>query len=136
MSDFLDSDETSDPNASPEPVLLHATAVMSDKPSPDFSGLQAVAGGNSSVLVLLAFLTVGGGTASWKYWTKRSEQAHEFEMKKLQMEAAREEENLQEVLREVRDHLRALSERVGVLERASPEPSPAPAKKAKTKPKA
>ncbi len=45
--------------------------------------------GDSPMLALgLAVLAVVGGGSAWKLWTKRSEQAHELAMKRLELDAA------------------------------------------------
>ena len=68
---------------------LHATTQASAEPAnaaPDLSQIQALAGGNPIVTVILALIVVGGGTAGWKFWQKKSEQSHELAMKKADME--------------------------------------------------
>ncbi len=73
--------------ASPEE--LHATTQASVEPAnaaPDLSQIGALAGGNPIVTVILALIVVGGGTAGWKFWQKKSEQSHELAMKKADLE--------------------------------------------------
>jgi hypothetical protein len=73
----------------PEDDELHATTQASPEPSnaaPDLSQIGALAGGNPIVTVILALIVVGGGTAGWKFWQKKSEQSHELAMKKADLE--------------------------------------------------
>ena len=68
---------------------LHATTQAAAEPAnaaPDLSQIQGLAGGNPIVTVILALIVVGGGTAGWKFWQKKSEQNHELAMKKVDME--------------------------------------------------
>jgi hypothetical protein len=93
----------SEPVAAPEPTVieasapveaasapseLHATTQADADPNgvPDLSQIQGLAGGNPVVTVILAVILVGGGTAGWKFWQKKSEQNHELAMKKADME--------------------------------------------------
>lgn len=71
------------------PSELHATTQASAEPAnaaPDLSQIGALAGGNPIVTVILALIVVGGGTAGWKFWQKKSEQSHELAMKKADLE--------------------------------------------------
>lgn len=54
---------------------------------PDISQLEGLAGGNPVLLVVLAVLVLGGGTAGWKFWNRLSEQKHEQAMKKMEIDA-------------------------------------------------
>lgn len=83
------------PSVEAEPVRvasteeLHATtqaAPDSSNAAPDLSQIGALAGGNPIVTVILALIVVGGGTAGWKFWQKKSEQSHELAMKKADLE--------------------------------------------------
>ena len=53
----------------------------------ELGALKDIAGGNSSLTVVLALIAVLGGGAGWKFWTARSKQKHEEAMKKLEIEA-------------------------------------------------
>jgi uncharacterized protein HemX len=52
---------------------------------PDLTQLEGLAGGNPLLMVVLAVLVLGGGTAGWKFWNKLSEQKHEQAMKKMEI---------------------------------------------------
>ena len=54
---------------------------------PDISQLEGLAGGNPLLMVVLAVLVLGGGTAGWKFWNRLSEQKHEQAMKKMEIDA-------------------------------------------------
>lgn len=54
---------------------------------PDISQLEGLADGNPVLMVVLAVLVLGGGTAGWKFWNKLSEQKHEQQMKRMELEA-------------------------------------------------
>ena len=54
---------------------------------PDLTQLEGLAGGNPLLMVVLAVLVLGGGTAGWKFWNKLSEQKHEQAMKKMEIDA-------------------------------------------------
>ena len=72
----------------------HATPLASElqpEAQPSAADLAKLAGGagNQPFLALaLAVLAVVGGGSAWKLWTKRSEQAHELAMKRLEFDAA------------------------------------------------
>lgn len=71
------------------PSELHATTQADAEPAnaaPDLSQIGALANGNPIVTVILALIVVGGGTAGWKFWQKKSEQGHELAMKKADLE--------------------------------------------------
>jgi uncharacterized protein HemX len=59
--------------------------VAADAP-PDLSQVQALAGDNPILMVVMALIVVGGGTAGWKFWSTLSEQRHEQAMKRLELE--------------------------------------------------
>lgn len=54
----------------------------------DLAKLADGTGGNPMLALGLAILAVVGGGSAWKLWTKRSEQAHELAMKRLELDAA------------------------------------------------
>lgn len=54
---------------------------------PDLAQLEGLAGGNPLLMVVLAVLVLGGGTAGWKFWTRLSEQKHEQTMKRMEIDA-------------------------------------------------
>ena len=72
----------------PAEPALHPEVQIPAVPDsvPDLSQLQGLAGGNPILMVVMAVILVGGGTAGWKHWSKLSEQKHEREMAKLEME--------------------------------------------------
>jgi len=77
--------------AEPAPAVeeFHAETQAEAEPAngvPDLSQISALSGGNPIVTVVLALILVGGGTAGWKFWQKKSEQNHELSMKKVDME--------------------------------------------------
>ena len=71
-------------DAAPQTV---ATTEAAPPAVADLSGLQNLAGGNSTVMVILALIAVAGGGAGWKFYQKFSEQKHEQALKKLEIEA-------------------------------------------------
>jgi uncharacterized protein HemX len=79
-----------EPAALPEPAApaeLHAsTQVAEPNGVPDLSQIQGLAGGNPIVTVILALILVGGGTAGWKFWQKKSEQSHELKLQELELQ--------------------------------------------------
>ena len=89
------------------------------------AALQSAAGGNGTVMVVLALLALVGGKTGWKFWTDWRKQKHEEAMKALELEA---KVKLAEIGEEVSP----------VVEECSVEESPVekPKKKAKAKPKA
>lgn len=62
------------------------TAVVAQDSSPDLSAISALAGGNSTVTVILAILVIAGGSAGWKFWNKLVDKKHEEKMKELEIE--------------------------------------------------
>ena len=74
------------PAASEELKATTQAAAEPANAAPDLSQIQGLAGGNPIVTVILALIVVGGGTAGWKFWQKKSEQNHELAMKKVDME--------------------------------------------------
>jgi predicted negative regulator of RcsB-dependent stress response len=53
----------------------------------ELAQLKELTGGNPVVTVILVAVVILGSGAGWKFWQKKSEQKHEFEMKKLELEA-------------------------------------------------
>ena len=53
----------------------------------ELAQLKELPGGNPVVTVILVAVVVLGSGAGWKFWQKKSEQKHELEMKKLELEA-------------------------------------------------
>ena len=69
------------------PSELHAsTQVAEPNAAPDLSQIQALAGGNPIVTVVLALIVVGGGTAGWKFWNQKSKQNHELKLQELELQ--------------------------------------------------
>ena len=71
--------------------LLPISAAHASEVQPsaaDLGKLAAGAGDNPMLALGLAVLAVVGGGSAWKLWTKRSEQAHELAMKRLELDAA------------------------------------------------
>jgi hypothetical protein len=83
-------EESGEPAPQKEEPELRSEVRVPDAPDtvPDLSQLQGLAGGNPILMVVMALILVGGGTAGWKHWSKLSEQKHEREMAKLEMEKA------------------------------------------------
>ena len=54
----------------------------------DLAKLAEGAGNQPLLALALAVLAVVGGGSAWKLWTKRSEQAHELAMKRLELDSA------------------------------------------------
>ena len=72
-------------------LLPVATTTQPADPQPsaaDLAKLAQTGDGNPVVVLGLALLAVVGGGSAWKLWTKRSEQAHELAMKRLELDAA------------------------------------------------
>jgi hypothetical protein len=70
------------------PVVAHE-AQPAPTPSASELGKLAESAGDNPLLALgLATIAVLGGGSAWKLWTKRSEQAHELAMKRLELDAA------------------------------------------------
>jgi len=53
----------------------------------ELAALQALAGGNSTVMVILGILAVVGGKTGWKFWGDWRKQKHEEAIKKMELEA-------------------------------------------------
>lgn len=53
----------------------------------ELAALHGVAGGNSTVMIVMAILALVGGKAGWKFWSDWRKQEHEEDMKKLELEA-------------------------------------------------
>lgn len=79
----------------------------------------AAAGGNSTVMIIMALLALVGGKAGWKFWSDWRKQEHEEDMKKLELEA--------------KIKLAEMGEEVSPVEES---PVEKPKKKSKAKPKA
>lgn len=68
------------------PVQTTATVGVPDNTAADIAKVVQSANGVGVVGIVLAIITVVGGTAGWKFWTKRQELKHELEMRKLDIE--------------------------------------------------
>lgn len=66
---------------------LPVESVEAPTAVPDLQQLEGLAGGNPMLMVVLAVLVLGGGTAGWKFWNRLSEQKHEQAMKKMEIDA-------------------------------------------------
>lgn len=82
----VDTDQPVTPAQTPEP-----TATM-QQPAPepppfDPVQLQQLGADNPMLAIGLAIVAVLGGGAAWKQWGKMSEQKHEVEMRKLELQA-------------------------------------------------
>ena len=108
----------------------HAAPVASElqpdaQPSAaDLAKLAEGAGDNPMLALGLAVLAVVGGGSAWKLWTKRSEQAHELAMKRLELDAATmngtaQPPPCQAKQAEVEAKLAAMEARLGKVEKAS-----------------
>ena len=53
----------------------------------ELAQLKELTGGNPVVAIVLVAIVILGSGAGWKFWQKKSEQKHELEMKKLELEA-------------------------------------------------
>ena len=73
--------------AAPAHAQAVPTEALTEAPGgqPDLSQLEGLAGDNPVLMVVLALVVVGGGTAGWKFWNKLSEQKHEQAMKKMEI---------------------------------------------------
>ena len=69
-----------------DPAALTATTAPA-APTPADLGALAQQGGGGMVGVVLAIVAVAGGGAAWKFYSQRSEQAHELAREKMKMEA-------------------------------------------------
>ena len=88
------SPEAASPIAAPVPVVAAPAPVEAQTVAPDptsaaaeLQGLVGAAGGDSTLAIVLALVAVLGGGAAWKFYTKNSEQKHEFKMKELELKA-------------------------------------------------
>lgn len=71
-----------------DPATLTATTAPAPAaPTPADLGALAQQGGGGMVGVVLAIVAVAGGGAAWRFYSQRSEQAHELAKEKLKMEA-------------------------------------------------
>lgn len=75
------------PAAHAAPVA-HELQAEAQPSAQDLAKLAEGAGDNPMLALGLAVLAVVGGGSAWKLWTKRSEQAHELAMKRLELDAA------------------------------------------------
>jgi uncharacterized protein HemX len=116
------------------PVQTTATVGVPDNTAADIAKVVQSANGVGVVGIILAIITVVGGTAGWKFWTKRQELKHELEMRKLDVE--KEEGELQKALdkldsdiakvtaestsslKEIDKRIEALDARIAKLEKA------------------
>jgi predicted negative regulator of RcsB-dependent stress response len=64
-----------------------ASVVQPESAASELAALKDIAGGNSTLTVVLALIAVVGGGAGWKFWNQRAKLKHEEEMKKLEIEA-------------------------------------------------
>lgn len=117
--------EASLPAAIPEAQAQSLPSESVEAPStvPDISQLEGLAGGNPVLLVVLAVLVLGGGTAGWKFWNRLSEQKHEQAMKRMELEAQQaglkgaQPPPCQAVTAEMKKEIVALELKLGKLER-------------------
>lgn len=76
------------PAPAPVETLTATTAPAPAAPTPqDVAGLVD-AGGGGAVGIAAALIAVAGGGAAWKFYSQRSEQAHELAKERLKMEQA------------------------------------------------
>ena len=76
-----------DDGANMDAGTVSATVVEPDPTPVDLTAAKELAGDNPMIAVVLAVVAVAGSGAGWKLWTKRSEQAHELAMRKLEISA-------------------------------------------------
>jgi uncharacterized protein HemX len=76
------------PPPEPTPETAPHTEVLADSPSPSEIGDLIAASGGGALGLAAALIAVVGGTAGFKLWTKISEQKHEQQMRKLEIEQA------------------------------------------------
>jgi predicted negative regulator of RcsB-dependent stress response len=72
------------------PLAQPATTASVAQPQSmagELAQLKELTGGNPVVTVILAAVVILGSGAGWKFWQKKSEQKHELEMKKLELQA-------------------------------------------------
>lgn len=111
--------------AAPAQAQAAPTEALTETPGaqPDLSQLQGLAGDNPMLMVILALVVVGGGTAGWKFWSKFSEQKHEQKMKMLEIEAQQaglagaQPPPCQTVTAELKKEIASLETKVGKLEK-------------------
>lgn len=70
----------------PAPVTT-AQTVQPAAPTPADLGALAQQGGGGMTGLALALVAVAGGGAAWKFYSQRSEQAHELAREKLKLDA-------------------------------------------------
>lgn len=107
-----------------EPAHAQAvpTEALTEAPA-DLSQLEGLAGDNPVLMVVLALVVVGGGTAGWKFWNKFSEQKHEQKMKMLEIEAQQaglagaQPPPCQTVTAELKKEIASLETKVGKMEK-------------------
>lgn len=61
--------------------------VDSQSAAGELAALQAIGGGSSTVMIVMALLAVVGGKAGWKFWSDWRKQKHEEAMRKMELEA-------------------------------------------------
>ena len=83
--------------------------------------LHSAAGGNNTVMIVMAILALVGGKAGWKFWSDWRKQEHEEDMRKLELEAKIK-------LAEIGEEISPVAEESPVEKK--------PKKKSKAKPKA
>jgi LPXTG-motif cell wall-anchored protein len=64
-----------------------ATVAQPQTMAGELAQLKELTGGNPIVAIVLVGIVILGSGAGWKFWQKKSEQKHELEMKKLELEA-------------------------------------------------
>lgn len=64
-----------------------ATVAQPQTMAGELAQLKELTGGNPVVAIVLVAIVILGSGAGWKFWQKKSEQKHELEMKKLELEA-------------------------------------------------
>ncbi len=108
--------------AAPAQAQAVPTEALTEAPA-DLSQLQGLAGDNPVLMVILALVVVGGGTAGWKFWNKFSEQKHEQKMKMLEIEAQQaglagaQPPPCQTVTAELKKEIASLETKVGKMEK-------------------
>lgn len=82
----MDTDQPTSPTTAPAPV----PTTEQQPPAPpafDPAQLQQLGADNPMLAIALAGIAVLGGGAAWKQWGKMSEQKHEQEMRRLEIQA-------------------------------------------------
>jgi LPXTG-motif cell wall-anchored protein len=64
-----------------------ATVAQPQTMAGELAQLKELTGGNPIVAIVLVGIVILGSGAGWKFWQKKSEQKHELEIKKLELEA-------------------------------------------------